>query len=119
MLLYMALAPESKLSAPHCGSNASPCTPFPPLAYARPLARAAYKEGGPAAEARFEAGVAGFEARAFRGCGVFTSGASAPARCHRLSTTTTTTTARRRSPLPLAPCAQSRLRSRTVRKLAT
>ena len=32
-----------------------------------------YKEGGPAAEARFEAGVAGYEARAFRGCGVFTS----------------------------------------------
>ena len=32
-----------------------------------------YKEGGPAAEARFEAGVAGFEARAFRGCGIFTS----------------------------------------------
>ena len=46
MLLYMALAPESKLT---------------------------YKEGGPAAEARFEAGVAGFEARSFRGCGVFTS----------------------------------------------
>ena len=44
--LYMALAPESKLT---------------------------YKEGGPAAEARFEAGVAGFESRAFRGCGVFTS----------------------------------------------
>ena len=43
MLLYMALAPEQKLT---------------------------YKEGGPAAEARFEAGVAGFEARAFRGCGV-------------------------------------------------
>ena len=42
----MALAPESKLT---------------------------YKEGGPAAEARFEAGVAGFESRAFRGCGVFTS----------------------------------------------
>jgi len=32
-----------------------------------------YKEGGPAAEARFEAGVAGYEARAFRGCGIFTS----------------------------------------------
>ena len=32
-----------------------------------------YQEGGPAAEARFEAGVAGFEARAFRGCGVVTS----------------------------------------------
>ncbi len=32
-----------------------------------------YKEGGPNAEARFEAGVAGFEARAFRGCGIFTS----------------------------------------------
>ena len=75
-----------------------------------------YKEGGPAAEARFEGGVAGFEARTFRGCGIFTSGASAPARCHRLSTTITTT-ARRRSPLPFAPCAQSRLRSRTVRKL--
>jgi len=73
MLLYMALAPESKLSAPHCDSNALPCTPCPPLAYACPLARAAYKEGGPAAEARFEAGVAGFEARSFRGCGVFTS----------------------------------------------
>jgi hypothetical protein len=42
----MALAPEQKLT---------------------------YKEGGPAAEARFEAGVAGYEARAFRGCGVFTS----------------------------------------------
>ena len=35
--------------------------------------RCRYKEGGPAAEARFEAGVAGFEARAYRGCGVFTS----------------------------------------------
>ena len=46
MLLYMALAPEQKLT---------------------------YKEGGPAAEARFEAGVAGMEARAFRGCGIFTS----------------------------------------------
>ena len=46
MLLYMALAPEAKLS---------------------------YKDGGPAAEARFEGGVAGFEARSFRGCGVFTS----------------------------------------------
>ena len=46
MLLYMALAPEQKLT---------------------------YKEGGPAAEARFEAGVSGFEARAFRGCGVVTS----------------------------------------------
>ena len=46
MLLYMALAPEQKLT---------------------------YKEGGPAAEARFEAGVSGFEARSFRGCGVVTS----------------------------------------------
>ena len=39
----MALAPESKLT---------------------------YKEGGPAAEARFQAGVAGFESASFRGCGV-------------------------------------------------
>lgn len=37
------------------------------------LVHAAYKEGGPAAEARFDAGVAGYEARSFRGCGVFTS----------------------------------------------
>ena len=32
-----------------------------------------YKEGGPAAVTNFDAGVAGFEARAFRGCGVVTS----------------------------------------------
>jgi len=53
MLLYMALAPEERLT---------------------------YKEGGPAAEARFDAGVAGYEARAFRGCGIFTSGARSPVR---------------------------------------
>ena len=46
MLLYMALAPEQKLT---------------------------YKEAGPAGVAAFEAGVAGQEARAFRGCGIFTS----------------------------------------------
>lgn len=81
MLLYMALAPEEKLSAPHCGSNAPPPSPLPhpphpplPTLCLRPLlSLAAYKEGGPAAEARFEEGVAGFEARAFRGCGIFTS----------------------------------------------
>ena len=38
-----------------------------------PRAPRRYKEGGPAAEARFDAGVAGYEARAFRGCGIFTS----------------------------------------------
>ena len=38
-----------------------------------PEAKLTYEKGGPAAEARFEAGVAGFEARAFRGCGIFTS----------------------------------------------
>ena len=32
-----------------------------------------YKEAGPAGVAAFEAGVAGQEARAFRGCGIFTS----------------------------------------------
>ena len=32
-----------------------------------------YKEGGPAAAANFDAGVAGFESRAFRGCGIFTA----------------------------------------------
>jgi len=44
--LYMALAPEEKIK---------------------------YTEGGPQALANFEAGAAGFEARAFRGCGVVTS----------------------------------------------
>jgi len=44
--LYMALAPEEKLK---------------------------YPLGGPAAQAAFEAGVDGFEARSFRGLGVFTS----------------------------------------------
>jgi len=46
LLLYLALAPEEKIS---------------------------YKLGGPAAEARFEAGMAGYEARPFRSCGVVTS----------------------------------------------
>lgn len=32
-----------------------------------------YKDAGPAGQATFEAGMAGFEARAFRGCGVVTS----------------------------------------------
>jgi len=44
--LYMALAPDEKIS---------------------------YKEGGPTALAAFEAGAAGFETRAFRGCGIVTS----------------------------------------------
>jgi len=44
--LYMALAPEEKLS---------------------------YKEAGPSGSSAFEAGVEGFEAKAFRGCGVVTS----------------------------------------------
>lgn len=46
LLLYLALAPEEKIS---------------------------YKLGGPAADARFEAGMAGYEARPFRSCGVVTS----------------------------------------------
>ena len=46
MLLYMALAPEQKLT---------------------------YKEGGPSAEARFEGGVAALQSTSFRGCSVFTS----------------------------------------------
>ena len=46
LLLYMATAPEEKIT---------------------------YKEGGPSASAAFEAGVQGFESRAFRGMGVFTS----------------------------------------------
>ena len=46
LLLYMALAPEEKIK---------------------------FSEGGPQATSNFDAGVAGYEARAFRGCGVFTS----------------------------------------------
>ena len=65
--------------APQRRSNGSPARPRlrprpPPLNPACAVLHR-YKEGGPAAEARFEAGVAGYEARAFRGCGVFTSGA--------------------------------------------
>ena len=37
------------------------------------LRRGRYKEAGPAGQAAFAAGVAGFEAKAFRGCGVVTS----------------------------------------------
>jgi hypothetical protein len=44
--LYMSLAPEQKLT---------------------------YPLGGPAAQAAFESGVQGFEARSFRGLGVFVS----------------------------------------------
>ena len=71
MLLYMALAPEQKLTCasalmiPAHSQARSPTHRFP--------STHRYKEGGPAAEARFEAGMAGFEARSFRGCGVVTS----------------------------------------------
>lgn len=44
--LYMSLAPEQKLT---------------------------YPLGGPAAQAAFDSGLAGFEAKSFRGLGVFTS----------------------------------------------
>ena len=46
LLLYLALAPEEKLS---------------------------FEKAGPSGTATFEGGVAGYEARAFRGCGVVTS----------------------------------------------
>jgi len=46
LALYMALAPEEKIS---------------------------YKEGGPNAITTFEAGAEGFTTRSFRGCGVVTS----------------------------------------------
>jgi hypothetical protein len=38
-----------------------------------PEEKVSYAVGGPKADAAFEAGVAGFEAKAFRGCGIFTS----------------------------------------------
>ena len=75
MLLYMALAPEAKLSAPPF-LKPKPCShsSHHPSTHRLLHCRcAAYEKGGPAAEARFEAGVAGFEARAFRGCGIMTS----------------------------------------------
>ena len=46
LLLYLALAPEEKLT---------------------------FEKAGPTGQATFEAGVAGFETRAYRGCGVVTS----------------------------------------------
>lgn len=46
MMLYLALAPEEKTL---------------------------YASGGPKAQAEFESGVAGFQARSFRGLGVVTS----------------------------------------------
>jgi len=70
MLLYMALAPEEKLS---CAERTRIHPPTRPRSRAPRAVHCRYKEGGPAAEARFEAGMAGFEARAFRGCGIFTS----------------------------------------------
>ena len=47
--------------------QSSQCAP-PPLS-----APHRYKEAGPAGSAAFEAGVEGFEAKAFRGCGIVTS----------------------------------------------
>ena len=38
-----------------------------------PEEKITYKDGGPSAVTAFEGGVAGFEAKAFRGCGIFTS----------------------------------------------
>jgi len=106
MLLYMALAPEQKLTYKVCSQRSPSHARAPTLT----LTLILYQEGGPAAEARFEAGVAGFEARSFRGCGVVTSGARTRARApfpplaFRVA-----------HPLPLAACAQSPSRSRTVR----
>lgn len=55
LALYMSLAPEAKLT---------------------------YPLGGPAAAAAFDAGMSGFEARAFRGLGVMTSTPVRRCRCH-------------------------------------
>ena len=107
MLLYMALAPEQKLTYKVCSQRSPSHARAPTLT----LILILYQEGGPAAEARFEAGVAGFEARSFRGCGVFTSGAHA--RAHRAPFPPLTFRAAHL--LPLAACAQSPSRSRTVR----
>ena len=41
--------------------------------YSLPIHVSRYKEAGPSGQAAFEAGVEGFEARSFRGCGVVTS----------------------------------------------
>ena len=46
LLLYMAVAPEEKIK---------------------------YNDAGPKGPSEFDSGVSGFEARAFRGCGIFTS----------------------------------------------
>ena len=113
MLLYMALAPESKLTY-KVWSPPSPCSTHTRANPQRPTPNLPHQEGGPAAEARFEAGVAGFEARSFRGCGVMTSepfevsdGALALARPHRHAHRHAHRL--RPSPDPIAPSPRRRL----------
>jgi hypothetical protein len=50
-----------------------PLCPFAAQQALAPEEKLKFREGGPSAEARFEAGVTGYEARSFRGCGVVTS----------------------------------------------
>ena len=73
MSLYMSLAPEEKLTCAHTRSNTPPRRCVTACSRVWRLRRGRYKEAGPAGQAAFNAGVAGFEAKAFRGCGVVTS----------------------------------------------
>jgi len=75
--LYMALAPDEKISCAPLHDSPNPSRTEPRRAtYDLRLVRSLvhrYKEGGPTAIANFEAGAEGFTTRAFRGCGVVTS----------------------------------------------
>ena len=67
LLLYLAVAPEEKIKyAPFRAQHAASCAPT-----LRSLCR--YIDGGERAVTRFEEGAQGYETRAFRGLGVFTS----------------------------------------------
>jgi len=68
----MSLAPEEKITCVFSRSNQCPKHESASFADHRSCVRR-FQKGGPSAVANFDAGVAGFEARAFRGLGVFTS----------------------------------------------
>ena len=73
LLLYLALGPDEKIKcAPRFARHAS--TPIHAFrALTPPLPPRSYSFAGPTGPSNFEAGVNGYETRAFRGCGVFAS----------------------------------------------
>ena len=74
LLLYLAVAPEEKIvyaANPSICARQACATRQPLTLHALPSCR--FNVAGPAGPANFEAGVAGYESRAYRGLGVFSS----------------------------------------------